>query len=134
MPPSPLTSLITIIALLLYFILGLNVGIARAKFKIPAPQISGDPNFERVFRVHQNTLEQLLIFLPALWLFSIYSSPQWGAGLGATWILGRIVFAWGYYQAAEKRSPGFAISGLSSLILLIGAAVALIQTLVASII
>ncbi len=116
---SPLTGLISALALLLYFILTINVGRARAKYKVPVPQMTGDPDFERVLRVQQNTLEQIIFFLPLLWLFSYFVNPVWGAGLGALWILGRIVYAWGYYQATEKRGPGFAIASLSSIVLLV---------------
>jgi uncharacterized membrane protein YecN with MAPEG domain len=124
-----LPALITLMALMLYFVLSINVGRARAKYSIPAPQTSGDPNFERVLRVQQNTLEQLVFFLPALWLFSQYVSPLWGSGLGLVWILGRILYAWGYYQAAEKRGIGFGIASLSGMILLIGSLIAVVTTL-----
>lgn len=123
-------SLVTVIALLVYLVLTVNVGRARAKYKIMPPQMSGDPNFERVVRVQQNTLEQLVLFLPALWLFSEFISPTWGASLGAIWIIGRIVYAWGYYQAAEKRRLGFAIASLSLLTLLGGSLVGIIFPLV----
>jgi len=116
----PLTSLVTVLALILYFVVTLNVGRARAKYKIAPPQMSGDPNFERAVRVQQNTLEQLIFFLPLLWLFSLYVSPLWGAGVGFVWVIGRAAYAWGYYQAAEKRALGFAIGSLSSMVLLLG--------------
>jgi uncharacterized membrane protein YecN with MAPEG domain len=116
-------SLVTALTLIVYQVLTVNVGRARGKYKIMPPAMSGDENFERVLRVQQNTLEQLVFFLPALWLFSVYVSPLWGAVLGAVWLVGRIVFAWGYYQAAEKRVAGFAISTLSGLGLVLGALV-----------
>lgn len=122
-------SLATALTLLVYFILTLNVGRARGKYNVAPPATSGDPNFERVFRVQQNTLEQLVFFLPLLWLFSVYVNPLWGGILGGVWILGRIVFAWGYYQAAEKRAIGFAISSLSGLLLLLGSLGGIIKTL-----
>ncbi|MEA5570938.1 MAPEG family protein [Calothrix sp. UHCC 0171] len=127
---SPWTSLVTASTLLVYFVLTINVGRARAKYKVPVPQMSGEPNFERVLRVQQNTLEQMVFFLPALWLFSFYVNPLWGAGIGAVWVLGRIAYAWGYYQAAEKRALGFAISSLSGIVLLLGAIVGIILSLV----
>lgn len=127
---SPWPSLVTVSALILYFALVLNVGRARAKHKVPPPQVSGNPDFERVFRVQQNTLEQLVLFLPGLWLFSQFVSPVWGAGIGAVWIVGRIVYAWGYYQAAEKRTLGFGISSLMTLTLLGGSLVGIILILV----
>ncbi|MBE9119947.1 MAPEG family protein [Tychonema sp. LEGE 07199] len=122
-------SLITISALILYFILTLNVGRARFKYKVSPPQMTGNPDFERVVRVHQNTLEQLILFLPSLWIFSQFISPIWAAGIGAVWIIGRILFAWGYYQAAEKRAAGFGISTLATLTLLGGSLIGIIMSL-----
>ncbi|MCW6036684.1 MAPEG family protein [Spirulina subsalsa FACHB-351] len=127
--PLALPSLVTVLALILYFVVTLNVGRARFKYEVKAPAMSGDPNFERVLRVQQNTLEQLVLFLPGLWLFCLYVSPIWGAGLGILWIVGRALYAWGYYQAAEKRGPGFGISSLSGLVLLIGALVGIVLAL-----
>jgi uncharacterized membrane protein YecN with MAPEG domain len=120
-------SLVTILTLILYFVLTANVGRARVKYKVPVPQISGDPDFERVFRVQQNTLEQLILLLPSLWLFALFVSPVWGAGIGFLWLIGRILYAWGYYQAAEKRTLGFGINSLSILVLLLGALVGVIK-------
>jgi uncharacterized membrane protein YecN with MAPEG domain len=118
-------SLITVLTLLVYFILTINVGRARAKYNVKPPATTGDPNFERALRVQQNTLEQLVFFLPLLWLFSFYISDLWGSILGAIWIVGRILFAWGYYQAAEKRTLGFAISSLSGMVLLLSTLISL---------
>ncbi|HEY9828214.1 MAG TPA: MAPEG family protein [Stenomitos sp.] len=117
---SPWPGLVTIFALTLYFVLTINVGRARAKYGVPVPQMTGNSDFERVVRVHYNTLEQLIFFLPLLWIFSLYINPIWGSTIGAVWVIGRAVYAWGYYKAAEKRAPGFAIASLSSLILLLG--------------
>lgn len=121
-------SFATVLTLILYFVLTANVGRARVKYKVPVPQTSGDPIFERVFRVQQNTLEQLILFLPSLWLFSLFVSPTWGAGIGGIWIIGRILYAWGYYQAAEKRTLGFGINSLSIIVLLLGALIGIIRT------
>jgi glutathione S-transferase len=124
-----LTSLITVISLIVYFVLVFNVGRARAKYGVKLPNISGDPNFERVLRVQQNTVEQLVLFIPALWLFAYYISPVWAAALGAVWVIGRIVYAWGYYQSVEKRVPGFAISSLTVVVLMVGSLVGIILSL-----
>ncbi len=115
-----LTAFVTICALIVYLGLGIGVGIARAKYQIMPPRTTGDERFERVYRVHQNTLEQLVPFLPSLWLFSWFVSVPWGAAIGGAWVVGRIIYAWGYYAAAENRMAGFAISSLSGLVLLIG--------------
>lgn len=127
---SPWPSLITALTLLVYLVITINVGRARVKYKVPPPQMTGDPDFERVVRVQQNTLEQMVFFVPALWLFSFYVSPMWGAGSGAVWLVGRILYAWGYYQAPEKRSIGFGISVVSGIVLLLGSLVGIVLSLV----
>ncbi|WP_299410288.1 MAPEG family protein [Acaryochloris sp. IP29b_bin.148] len=128
---SPWPALVSLLALLLYFVVTINVGRARAKYGIPAPQMSGNPDFERVLRVQQNMLEQLIFFLPALWIFCLYLNPIWGSGLGLLWVIGRTLYAWGYYQAAEKRGPGFAIASLSSLGLLLAGLAGVVKALIA---
>jgi glutathione S-transferase len=127
---SPLVSLVTIAALIMFFVVTINVGRARAKYGIKAPEMSGSPDFERVVRVQQNTLEQLSLFLPALWIFTHFVNPIAAASLGAIWVIGRIIYAWGYYQAAEKRGPGFAISSLATISLLLGSLIGIVLNLV----
>ena len=82
----PWTALVTVAALILYFVVTLNVGRARFKYNVSPPAISGNPDFERVFRVQQNTVEQIVLFIPALWVFSLFVSQIWGGrfrgGLG----------------------------------------------------
>ena len=122
-------ALITVLTLILYFVLIINVGQARKKYGIKAPATTGNLDFERVLRVQNNTVEQLIFFLPLLWLFSFYVNSLWAAGIGAIWLIGRVFYAWGYYQAAEKRFPGFAISTLSSLSLLAGSLFGIVRSL-----
>ena len=124
--------LATVSSLILFFVVTINVGRARVKSGIKPPQMSGDPEFERVVRVQQNTLEQLVLFLPALWIFAIVVSPKYAAGLGAVWIVGRILYAQGYYQAAEKRGPGFGVSTLATIVLLLGSLVGVVLQIVKS--
>jgi glutathione S-transferase len=123
------TGIVTILSLIVFFILSLNVGIARAKYKVPVPQITGDENFERIFRVQQNTVEQLVIFVPALWIFAIFVNAIAANVLGIIWIIGRILYAWGYYTEAKKRGPGFAINSLTTLILLLGSLIGIGKSL-----
>lgn len=125
-------SLVTVFALITYFVLTINVGRARAKYQIQPPAMTGNEDFERVVRVQQNTVEQLLLFLPALWLFAMFVSPFWAAGLGTVWIIGRILFAWGYYQEASKRALGFGIGTLATMALLVGSLIGIIRLLIAS--
>ena len=114
-------AIVTILAILLYFVMGLRVGRARTKYEVPAPAISGNADFERVFRVQANTLEWLPIFLPAMWLFAIYWDDLVAAGLGVVWIVGRYLYMTGYSKAAGSRRAGFAIQAIAAAVLLFGA-------------
>src|ERR1700760_3966127 len=103
-------ALVTLLALLLFLWMVLRVGSARAQFGVAAPATTGHPDFERHFRVQANTLEGLIVFLPSLWLFALFTgSDDIAAGLGAVWIVGRVIYMLGYARAAEQRSLGFGI-------------------------
>jgi glutathione S-transferase len=127
---SPWVALATVGALILYMFVTTRVGSARAKYGVPAPVMTGNPDFERVVRVHQNTLEQLVVFLPALWLFGHFVSPRFAAALGLVWIIGRAIYAWGYYQSADKRSLGFGIAIMATIVLVLGSLGGILQALV----
>jgi len=115
------TALVTCLAILLYFYTTIQVSKARVAFGIKVPAISGNPDFERVFRVQMNTLEWMPIFLPSLWLFAIYISDPIAAVLGLVWIAGRYLYLTGYSEAADKRSRGFGIQAGATIILWVGA-------------
>jgi glutathione S-transferase len=120
---SPWVSLVSICSLILFLVFTLNVSRVRGKFGVKLPDVCTAPEFERVVRVQQNTLEQLVMFLPAMWIFATFTNPNAAAIIGAIWVVGRIVYAWGYYQSADKRGIGFAINSLALLILLVGSLV-----------
>jgi glutathione S-transferase len=107
-------------ALLEFFIFGLLVGRARSEYGIEAPATSGHPIFERTFRVHQNTMEQLVIFLPSIWIFGSYVSPLIAAILGLFFIAGRIVYFRGYVREPRERATGVAITSAAQSVLLLG--------------
>jgi uncharacterized MAPEG superfamily protein len=109
------------LALLEFSIFGMLVGRARGKYKVAAPAIGGHPVFERYFRVHQNTMEQLVAFVPATWLFATYVNPTWAAWLGLVFVVGRALYLVGYVADPAKREIGFALSALPVVILIIGA-------------
>jgi glutathione S-transferase len=115
------TALVTCLAVGLYFFTCVQVAKARAAFGIKVPAITGNPDFERVFRVQMNTLEWMPIFLPSLWLFAIYISDPVAAAIGVVWIVGRILYMTGYSQAAEKRGRGFGVQALAAGALWLGA-------------
>jgi len=125
-----LTALVTCLAVLMYFLFSFQVGKARRTYGVKAPAISGNPDFERVSRVHMNTLEWMPIFLPALWLFAIYISDAIAAALGVIWIVGRVLYMTGYAKAANKRGPGFAIQGGAAIVLWLGATGAILWRLI----
>ena len=115
-----LTAIVIALALLEYSVITILCGRARVRCGIVAPATSGDPIFERYFRAQQNTLEQLIVFVPAMLLFGRYVSVPTGAGLGLIFILGRALFVRGYYRDPPKRASGFGLSLLSNLVLLLG--------------
>jgi glutathione S-transferase len=124
------TALVTCLAILFYFFTTIQVSKARVAFGIKVPAISGNADFERVFRVQMNTLEWMPIFLPSLWLFAVYVSDPFAAVLGLVWIAGRFLYMTGYAQAAEKRSRGFGIQAGATIILWLGALGAIVWRLV----
>lgn len=118
-----LVALVAALALIEYMVFTGFVGWARGRFKVPAPAVSGSPEFERYFRVQQNTLEQLVIFLPSLFLFGEYVSELWASVLGATFIVGRLLYFMGYVRDPAKRSAGFLLGYLATAGLVLGAAI-----------
>lgn len=120
---NPWIAVVTALSLIFYFVTSLRVGGARKKHGIAAPAMTGHPDFERVVRVQANTLEWLVIYLPALWMFAQFVDARIAAGLGVVWILGRILYMNGYTREASKRGPGFGIQFLATAVLLLGALV-----------
>ncbi|HZL00411.1 MAG TPA: MAPEG family protein [Caulobacteraceae bacterium] len=116
-----LVAIVTLCALILYFVMGLRVGRARSKYGVVAPAVTGNADFERVFRVQANTLEWLPLFLVSLWLFAIYWNDLVAAGIGVVWILGRLLYMTSYSRDASTRGAGFAVQALATGILLFGA-------------
>jgi glutathione S-transferase len=119
--------IVTIAALLLYTYMGIAVSQARTKHNIPAPAMTGNPEFERAVRVQMNTLEWLPTFIAALWMCAVFWDPRIVALGGVAWIVGRVLYMQTYSKGAN-RSLGFSIQGLAVLVLVIGALVgAIIQ-------
>ena len=112
--------IVTALALMQFLIFGFKVGRARMKFGVEAPATTGNEIFERYFRVQQNTLEQLIVFLPALYLFSRYFNPLWAASLGVLYLIGREVYAATYVKNPAQRGPGFGLTFFPMMILLAG--------------
>ncbi|MHB8528319.1 MAG: MAPEG family protein [Caulobacteraceae bacterium] len=116
-----LVAIVSLLALTLYFVMGLRVGRARGAFKIVAPAVTGHPDFERRYRVQMNTLEWLPLFLVSLWLFALAWNDRVAAAIGVVWIVGRILYMVSYSKDAATRGPGFGVQALASGVLLFGA-------------
>jgi uncharacterized membrane protein YecN with MAPEG domain len=113
------TVIVTFLVLAQYVLFGIQVGALRGKHAVKAPSTSGHEEFERMNRVHLNTMEQLVVFLPALWIHAQYANPLWGAALGAVFIAGRFLYRAEYLKDPGSRSPGFSMSFIPSAVLLI---------------
>jgi glutathione S-transferase len=124
------TATVTLLAIAVYFFSSILVSRARIRFGVKLPAISGNPDFERVFRAQMNTLEWLPMFLPSLWLFAIYIGDGIAAAIGMVWVVGRILYVLGYARAVAKRGPGFAIQTLATVALWVGALGAVVWRLV----
>ena len=109
------------LAVLEYMVFGLLVGRARGTYHVAAPATTGDPTFERYFRVHQNSMEALVIFIPALVLFADYVSVSIAIALGLIFLVGRIIYAAGYINAPERRGAGALVTFAINAILVLGA-------------
>ncbi|MGK0499217.1 MAG: putative membrane protein YecN with MAPEG domain [Oceanicoccus sp.] len=103
-----------------YFVFVMIVGAVRGKVGIQAPAMTGDPRLERALRVQTNTLEQMVIVIPSLWLYAQYNNQTVAAGLGLAFLVGRLLYAVGYMKDPNKRAVGFIIGFLASITLLLG--------------
>jgi uncharacterized membrane protein YecN with MAPEG domain len=121
--------LVTLLALAEYFAFASAVGVARVRYGVKAPATSGNENFERYFRVQQNTLELLVVFLPLLWMAAMYWNPLWVAAVGAVFVIGRLVYFRGYIREPRARQLGFALSVVPVIALALGAAVGIVRVL-----
>lgn len=113
-------TIVAMLALLQFVYLGLQVGRARGQFGVEAPATTGNEMFERVYRIHINTLEQLVVFLPALYAFASYVHPIWAAGLGILYVVGRAVYAAGYRADPKKRGTGMMLTFIANIALVLG--------------
>jgi len=121
------SAIITLLAVLQLVIFAVLVGKARVKGGVKAPATSGDPVFERYYRVHQNSIENAVVFLPVLWLFNHYWEPRIGAALGLAYLLSRFWYMRGYVEDPSKRGKGFGLGFLCIIILFLGALIGAIM-------
>ena len=124
-------ALVTVLALAVYLWVSNAVGIARGKYKIAAPAMTGHPDFERAARIQANTLEQLVPFLAALWLTAVFFHALVAAVLGLIWVIGRIIYALAYRRDPAKRGLGYGIGYVATILLLLATLVGIVQHFIA---
>ncbi len=121
--------IVTALAVLQFIVFGFRVGGARGRYGVKAPAITGNEIFERYFRVQMNTLEQLIAFLPGIYMFAHYFSPKVAAALGVVYLIGRELYAFTYVKDPANRSVGFGMTFLPVVILVLGGLIGAVRAL-----
>ena len=124
-----MTALVILAALAQYLYFTFRVGAARGKYGVEAPAARGDEAWERLFRVQQNTLEQLVAFIPALVLFGFYLSSTWVVLPGLVFLVGRQLYSHEYVNNPKSRGPGMGVTFIATAVLMIGALTGIILNL-----
>lgn len=127
--PWRYTALATLGAVIVLQYVSLQVNGARRRFQVRLPEVTGPEGFNRVFRVHMNTLENVPLFLPLLWLFAASWGDAWAGVFGGAWVAGRFLYAWGYYRAVPLRVCGFGISSSVTVLMLVACLYAVVAAL-----
>ena len=122
------SAIVTVLAVLLFFYMGMNVGRMRTKHGVKAPAMTGHDQFERAVRVQMNTIEGAIAFLPSLWIAAIYFGGWIPPLAGFVWVMGRVIYMIGYMAAPEKRETGFTIQALALVVLIILAVWGIVNT------
>ncbi|MCP1374490.1 MAPEG family protein [Dyella lutea] len=128
---AQLPALVTLLNVLLLSATAFAVGKARATYGIKAPATTGHEGFERAYRVQMNTLEQTVMFLPALWLAATHGFAGWAGVAGLVWIVGRVWYMAGYLRDPAKREGGFAVGMLAWLAVLVLAGIGVVRAMLA---
>ena len=125
-------AIVTSLALMQVAYFAFMVGAARQKYGAPAPAMTGPEEFLRAFRVHMNTVENIVIFIPAMWLFGYFIDPMWAAGIGVVFIISRFMYRSAYLKDPSGRSLAFGISFLVNTVLVVGTIVKASMNLLSS--
>jgi glutathione S-transferase len=121
--------LVALLSLVECFFFAYAVGKARETYQLKAPATTGNENFERYFRVQQNTIEQMILFLPSLFIAAAYWPAQWVAALGAVYLIGRMVYYRAYVRDPRSRGLGFLLSSAPIILLVVAGAFGVVRVL-----
>jgi glutathione S-transferase len=124
------TALVILAALAQYLFFTIRVGSGRVKYGVDAPRIAGNDTWERLFRVQQNTLEQLIVFIPAAVIFGLYASGTWVLLPALVFLVGRQLYFHEYVNDPKSRVTGMGLTLLANAALVVGAVVGLVLKLV----
>lgn len=116
-------AIVVMLALVQYLWFTLRVGAGRPKYGVEAPHTSGNETWERMFRVQQNTLEQLVVFIPAVLMFGAFVSVRWALLPGLLFLVGRQLYSYEYIKRPASRGPGMGLTLLANVALVIGAGI-----------
>ena len=122
-------ALVTVLIIIQYIVFIAKVGKARGLYEVKAPAIIGHEIFERVLRVQENTLEQLIIILPLIWLFGHFIHYYVAAAFGAMFLIGRFVYSSAYVKDPSTRSSGFMISVIPGMLMILALLFVLIKAI-----
>lgn len=120
--------LVTLLAVAQFFAMAALVSKARGRYGVHAPATTGDPMFERYFRAHMNTLEMLVVFVPALWIAARHFSPMWVALVGVLYLIGRHLYFYGYIKDVKQRGFGYVLSAVPTMALVIAGLVGILRS------
>jgi len=123
-------AIVTVLVLAQFFYFGIQAASARGSAGLKAPDMCGEENCDRKFRIHQNTMEQLVVVIPAMWLFAYFVNPLWAAGAGLVYLLGRFVYSAAYTKAPDSRGVGFMMSFLPAAVMLIWVLIKMVMSYV----
>lgn len=112
--------LVLTLAIVEVLVFGALVGRGRAKYGVPAPATSGHPTWERLNRVHLNSIENLVLFAPSFIMYAMIVGRFTGIALGVAYLIARILYAVGYVRSPEKRVLGSALTSLVQVWLVVG--------------
>ncbi len=117
-----IVDLLVILALFQYIFFAVMVGRARGTYGISAPATTGNPIFERHYRVQTNTLEMLILLIPSVWIAASYWHPWFVAAMLVVYLVGRQIYFATYIKDPKKRSLGFLLTILPIFVLLLAGA------------